>query len=263
MRRFTSFDGIQIAYQEWTPDAEAAGGLPPVVLHHGFVADANLNWVGPGVVEALVAAGRRVVALDARGHGASDKPRDPARYGEAAMARDLRLLLEVIGADRVDLVGYSMGAVVALEVAAGGDEAAARVRRLVVGGVGAAVVELGGVDTRVVPRAALAEALLAGDPASITDSQAARFRLLADTVGADREALAAEVMAAHPEAIALDRIAVPTLVLAGRDDPLARRPEVLAAAIRGATLRLVDGDHLSAVVAADFAPAIVAFLAQP
>ena len=88
MERFVSFDGTEIAYQEWGSDR----GAPPVVLHHGYVVDANVNWVLPGVVDALVAAGRRVVAPDARGHGASGKPHDPARYGEDRMARDLGVL---------------------------------------------------------------------------------------------------------------------------------------------------------------------------
>src|ERR1035438_9843763 len=114
----------------------AAGALPPVFLHHGFIANADINWVRPGIVAALTNAGRQVVALDARGHGSSDKPHDPSYYGEEKMARDLRQLFDSIGAVRVDLVGYSMGAIVSL-IAASQDE---RIRRLVVGGVGSGVV---------------------------------------------------------------------------------------------------------------------------
>jgi len=44
MDRFTSFDGVEIAYQTWG----AAGALPPVILHHGFIVDANFNWGFPG-----------------------------------------------------------------------------------------------------------------------------------------------------------------------------------------------------------------------
>ena len=86
---FESFDGVVIAYYTWGADDPAR---PPVVLHHGFAVNANLNWVMPGVVDALVAAGRQVYALDARGHGESGKPYDPASYGERAMSSDLRLL---------------------------------------------------------------------------------------------------------------------------------------------------------------------------
>jgi pimeloyl-ACP methyl ester carboxylesterase len=253
VKQFTAEDGVEIAYDEWgTPSAR-----PPVLLHHGFVADANLNWVGPGVVAALVEAGRHVVALDARGHGRSGKPHDPARYGEQAMARDLRQLIDIVGASEVDLGGYSMGAVVSLIAAA--DEP--RIRRLVVGGVGAGVVELGGVDTRVIDNVALVAALEADDPATITDPEAAGFRLFADATGGDRLALAAHARVVHATPIALDRITAPTLVLVGDADPLAARPHVLADAIPDARLELVSGDHLGALGDPRAAPAMVDFLA--
>ena len=124
MNSFKTWDDIEIAYQEWGAESTHS---PPVVLHHGFVADARANWVIPGVVDALVAAGLRVIAPDARGHGSSEKPHDPARYGEQRMARDLGVLLDVIDEPEVDLVGYSMGAIVSLIYASGGE----RVRRLV------------------------------------------------------------------------------------------------------------------------------------
>jgi len=257
MKRFASFDGTEIAYQEWASEIGSAS-LPPVVLHHGFIADANLNWVGPGVVAALVRAGRSVVALDARGHGASGKPHDPGFYGEDKMVKDVRQLFDLIGAQQVDLVGYSMGATVSL-LAASQDS---RVRRLVVGGVGASIVEQGGVDSRAVSREAIAAALQAPAPGGIENLVAARFRALADMIGADREALAAHTRSAHVSGIPLSRITAPTLVLAGTQDQLAGRPEVLAAAIPHARLLLIPGDHLSAVTNPGFAPAIVEFLAS-
>ncbi|GAA3193849.1 alpha/beta fold hydrolase [Dactylosporangium siamense] len=252
MDRFISFDGTGIAYQVWGGPSP----LPPVVLHHGFVVDATTNFVAPGVVAALVAAGRRVVAPDARGHGASDKPHDPDRYGEDVMARDLAGLLDTLGLDTVDLVGYSMGAVVAAIFASGGKG----VRRLVLSGVGAGVVELGGLDTRAMPPAEVAAVLLTSSESAIGASPAAPFRRLADAVGADRAALAAQVHAAHRTPIALDRITAPTLVLTGQDDPLAARPEVLAGAIPGARWRVVSGDHLTALRSPAYTPALVEFV---
>jgi pimeloyl-ACP methyl ester carboxylesterase len=253
MNRFRSFDGTEIAYREW-----GDGQGPPVVLQHGFAVDMNVNWVAPGVVQALLDAGRRVVALDARGHGSSAKPHDPDFYGEAKMARDLTALLELIGFEEVDLVGYSMGAVVSL-IAASSDD---RIRRLVIGGIGASAVELGGVETRLRPPGVLNAALLADDPAAIEDPGIAAFRTLADAVGADREALAAQASRPHNTPIPFDRIDAPTLLIAGDRDPLAQRPEVLADAIPGARLLVVAGDHLQAVGAPEFAPAIVDFLAS-
>ena len=251
--RVRQADGIEVAVHRWG----APGDLPPVVLQHGFAADSFLNWQYTGVLRGLLDAGREVVAVDARGHGQSDKPHDPARYGERAMAADLRAVADRLEFDEYDLAGYSMGGIVALLVATTDP----RVRRLVVGGIGAGVVEVGGVDTRTLPTAALVAALEADDPASVTDPTAVAFRRLADGVGADRQALAAHARVVHAEPIALGDIGVPTLVLAGDDDPRAVRPEVLADAIPGSTLTVVPGDHLSAVAATGFITALVDFLA--
>jgi len=255
VQSFKSWDDTQIAYQEWGGEGRASS--PAVVLHHGFVVDANANWVAPGVVGALLAAGRRVIAPDARGHGASEKPHDPARYGEERMARDLGVLLDTVGAEEVDLVGYSMGAIVSLIYASGGE----RVRRLVVGGVGSGVIECGGVDRRAVSNESIIEALSAEDPASLRSPEASAFRGLADALGADREALIAQASSIYRGNIALGAITAPTLVLAGDADPLAVRPEVLAEAIPDATLRIVSGNHIEAIADPSFTRSIVDFLA--
>jgi len=253
MNSFKTWDDIEIAYQEW---GEGSTQSPPVVLHHGFVADAEANWVVPGVVDALVGAGRRVIAPDARGHGSSEKPHDPARYGEQRMARDLGVLLDVVDEPEVDLVGYSMGAIVSLIFASGGE----RVRRLVVGGVGSGVIECGGVDRRAVSNESIIQAL-SSDDASHLAPPAAAFRTLADSVGADRKALLAQAASIYRGEIPLQRISAPTLVLAGDADPLAVRPEVLADAIPDARLRIVSGDHMQAIGDPRFTASIVDFLA--
>lgn len=254
MNRFVTTDGVHLSYYEWgTPN-----GSRPVVLHHGFAVDAHSNWVLPGIVDTLVGAGHHVVGIDARGHGTSDKPHDPAVYGENIMSRDLSILLDVLEYTEVDLVGYSMGGVVAA-ITATRD---ARVRRLILGGVGCAIVELGGVDRRIFDGSAVVDVLLAENPDEFAGSPARAFRTLADAVGADRHALVAQLKAAHRAPIPLGNISAPTLVLAGEDDPLATKPEMLAAAIRGARCQTVPGDHLGAVRAPEFAKAIVEFFAR-
>jgi pimeloyl-ACP methyl ester carboxylesterase len=252
-KRFTTWDELEIAYQEWGRRDSA----PPVVLHHGFVADAKANWVSTGVVDALLKEGRWVVAPDARGHGSSAKPHDPAAYGEQRMARDLAVLLDLLAVSQIDLVGYSMGAIVALLLASGDQ----RVHRLVVGGVGSGVIECGGVDRRAVSNESIVQALGVADRATLTDAGARAFRTLADAVGADREALLAQAAAVFRGQIALERITAPTLVLAGDVDPLAVRPEVLVAAIADARLKLVSGDHMGAIGDPCFTRSMVDFLA--
>jgi pimeloyl-ACP methyl ester carboxylesterase len=257
VKRFSSWDGIEIAYHEWGEET----GSVPVVLHHGFVADTAANWLATGVVEALLAAGHRVIAPDARGHGQSEKPHDPARYGEQRMSKDLAVLLDTIGATQVDLVGYSMGAVVALLFASDERKVRPKVRRLVVGGVGSGVVECGGVDRRAVSNESIIEALSADDPASIASTAAAAFRALADALGADRGALVAQARSVYRGGVALDRITAPTLILAGADDPMAARPEVLAEAIPNAVLQTLAGNHIEALGDPLFTRSIVNFLA--
>src|SRR5262245_29492162 len=99
-------DGVDIAFLD-------EGEGDPVVLIHGFASTAAVNWVHPGWVTTLTRAGRRAIALDNRGHGASSKLYDPADYHSAKMAGDVHALLDHLGIGRADVLGYSMGARIA------------------------------------------------------------------------------------------------------------------------------------------------------
>jgi pimeloyl-ACP methyl ester carboxylesterase len=252
--RVPGADGVAVAVHRWG----SPGELPPVYLQHGFVADTRLNWVGTGTVAVLLSAGREVVGVDARGHGRSDKPHDPAAYGERRMADDLRRVADALGHDSFDLAGYSMGATVAMLTAA----TDRRVRRLVVGGAGASFVEPGGAERHAALMARLAAALEAADVADVRDPATVDFRRMADALAADRHALAAHARAVHARDADLAAITAPTLVLAGDADPLAARPEALAAAIPGARVTVVPGDHSTALRTPAFAAALVGFLGE-
>jgi pimeloyl-ACP methyl ester carboxylesterase len=245
MERFPSFDGVELAYQ-------VTGAGPPVVLLHGFAADSERNWVRPGVAAALEAAGRRTVLLDARGHGRSDKPHEPAAYADGAMARDVMCLLEHLGVDSVDVCGYSMGARTAMTLAASGD----RMRSATFGGVGRRL------GSRAMAERAptIGEGLLAGDAATIDDPVARAFREFADSTDADLAALSAFQRAGAFPRTDLSTIEVPTLVIAGADDRLAGSPHDLAERIPGAEVKVVSGDHLSAVFDPAFSQEIIGFL---
>ncbi len=97
---FTASDGVNIHYLE-------AGQGSPVVLVHGYTGTAEGNWFLNGVAEAL-AENHRVVALDCRGHGKSDKPHDPEKYGPQ-MARDVLELMDHLDIVKAHVHGYSMG----------------------------------------------------------------------------------------------------------------------------------------------------------
>ncbi len=69
-RRFSS-DGVDIAFIDVAPQGRDLD--EPILLIHGFASNLRINWVNPRWVETLSHAGRRVVAFDNRGHGASQK----------------------------------------------------------------------------------------------------------------------------------------------------------------------------------------------
>jgi len=79
----------------------------PILLIHGFASNAATNWVDPLWVRTLTQDGRRVIAIDNRGHGQSEKLYEPERYGAPEMARDSVRLLDHLGIDKVDVLGYS------------------------------------------------------------------------------------------------------------------------------------------------------------
>ncbi|WP_330229681.1 alpha/beta hydrolase [Nocardia sp. NBC_00508] len=249
MTKFETWDGLELEYRVWE------GEGVPVVLQHGVVADTNANWMSTGVVGALRSAGHTVVSLDARGHGRSDKPHEPERYSWHGMARDVRALYDELGFDEVIQVGYSMGGVISLLVAAA-DE---RVRRLAVGGIGSGVLDCGGVDRRVIDLPDL-QAAMRGDGAGASRT-AMMFRVLADAVHADLDAIHALATGLDDRPIeSLSDVTVPALVLAGDHDPFAAEPERLAEALPNGTLTVVPGDHLMAVLAPVFHTALVGFL---
>lgn len=256
MERFTTSDGIGIAYEY---DDSAPAGLPPVVMLHGFALSSQISWGNSSVADALADAGRRTLQVDLRGHGESDGPDDPGAYGEARMAQDVRELLDFIELEHYDLVGYSIGAITALLLAASDP----RVRRLVVSGIGGAVVELGGVDTREIPGDLIAEGLRASDVATLQHPLSTAWRSFVDTLGGNRRAIAHQALAMHAEPLPLDQITAPTLVLVGTADNLARNPALLADAIDGARLQLIPGtDQLDTVLHEVYAPSVAAFLGE-
>jgi pimeloyl-ACP methyl ester carboxylesterase len=239
-------------------EAEARGAGLPVALVHGFASDRGLNWQVTGWLDALPRAGRRAIALDCRGHGRSDKPHDPAAYTIERMADDVDCVLDAFGVERADLVGYSMGAMIVLNLLLRRPE---RARRVVLGGIGDAALA-GGPNERALR---IAAALEAPSAAAVTGAVERRFRKFAERPGTDLRALAACMRGPRPPVsdAELARIRTPVLVVTAEGDAVAGPARRLPAAIPGARHVVLGGrDHLNAVGDRRFREAVLAFLAE-
>jgi len=239
-------DGVSIHYEEF-------GSGPPIVLVHGFASSLRDNWELTGWVNRLVSAGRRVIALDCRGHGDSDKPHDPVAYSEDKMSGDVIRLMDLLGIERTDLMGYSMGGAIALDLILHQPQ---RFRRAVLGGVGTLL--RGATEST-----AISDALATDDPSAISSPLARAFREFAEQRGNDLKALAACIRRGRtsPDAQAMASVHIPVLVAVGEKDDLISGADQLAAAIPGARLITVpDRDHITVVADSRFKEPILAFL---
>lgn len=240
---------VEIAYLD-------EGEGEPIVLVHGFASTKEVNWVQPGWVSTLNRAGRRTVALDNRGHGASSKLYDPAAYHSAAMADDVRALLDHLKIERADIMGYSMGARITAFLAV---KHAYRVRSVILGGLGIHLVEGIGLPE------SIAEALEAGSLADINDPTGQAFRAFAEQTKSDLRALAACIRGSR-QTLTREEVAAiraPVLVAVGTRDLVAGSAQALAALFPGArALDIPNRDHMLAVGDKVYKEGVVDFLNQ-
>lgn len=230
------------------------GEGPAILLIHGFGSNRAVNWVYPGWVDFLVKMGRRVIALDNRGHGESTKFYDPAAYGADRMAEDAGALADALGVAEFDVMGYSMGARISAFLALKRPQA---VRSVVLGGMG------WGLITGIGSPEPIASALEAEALKDVKDREGRMFRVFAEQTKSDRRALAACMRSSRQKIAAEEvaRIDVPVLVAVGTEDEVAGSPAKLAALMpRAEVFAIEKRNHMSAVGDKTFKARVEAFL---
>lgn len=240
---------VEIAYLD-------EGEGDPIVLVHGFASSKNVNWVYPGWVSELRKDGRRVIALDNRGHGESEKLHDPAQYDIATMASDVIALMDHLGIPRADVMGYSLGSRMTAVLA---HDEPQRLRSAILGGIGIGLIEGGG------PGDNVAVALEAPSLEDVTDPVGRTFRAFADQTRSDRRALAACLrgsrrLMTRQEAADID---VPVLIAVGSNDEIAGSAEALGRIIpQSQVLAIPNRDHMRAVGDKVYKTGVIDFLSQ-
>lgn len=240
-------DGIEIAFID-----RGKGG--PVLLIHGFASNMTDNWVDSNWVKRLNKAGFRAIAYDNRGHGMSEKFYDKAFYGTEKMAEDAWRLLKHLRIGRAEVIGYSMGALIAARLTMRHPEC---VRHAIFGGYGINMVN--GVTTE----ALIVGAMEAESIDELTDDLARTLRTSADRTRSNRRALAA---CAHVAAETiprgdLEKISVPVLVAVGTGDTIGGSAKELAELMTDArAFDIQRCDHITAVRDEAFKDGVLVFL---
>ncbi|HEU4807728.1 MAG TPA: alpha/beta hydrolase [Homoserinimonas sp.] len=245
-----SVDGVTIAtYEFGDPDAR------PALLVHGFASSGLLNWRNSGWVRDLLRADYRVIAIDQRGHGESDKPHSPDAYTIDLLVADVQQVLDTFMLDEVDYVGYSLGARVGWRSAV---SMPGRIRRLVLGGI-----PDGDPLTRF--RVDEARAFIA-DGTPIGDRLTATYlKMAAGIRGNDLTALVSlvEGMRGGPQPDPANPPTQPALFATGSEDPILAASQSLASAVPlGSFYEIPGRGHFNAPTARGFRDAAVEFLGR-
>lgn len=214
----------------------------PVLLLHGITVSFAGNFAPFGWIAALNARGLQVIGLDFPGHGGSDKPHDPSAYGTTALGQAVLALLDQLGLERVGLLGYSLGSIVALDLL---HRQPARWAPSVLIATGDGLLGLPPhTPAQLMPR--LAAALRRPEKPRDLPDHVAQYWRFAEKIGGDREAAAVCAGASYPPCRTdqAAQVQAPVLVISGAQDPvLGQGPRLAAALPQGRYLEIAGTDH--------------------
>ncbi len=240
---FQTSDGIRIHYLE-------EGQGVPVVLIHGYTGTADGNWFANGIAASL-AKTNRVIALDCRGHGLSDKPHEEKRYVPPRLERDVIELLDHLHLQRAHVHGYSMGGDIVTEILARDQD------RVITASYGGSGVEE--VDRQQI-------ALVPADSSGVDPREAAAEKQLEALPNQDVVALSALKRAYGTRwgraEIDLGAVHVPVLAIVGEFDEPNRRLTRMKRELRDFHYVILPGrSHLTAIMAGYMPPEYLQTLA--
>jgi len=218
---------------------------------HGLFSSAQMNWIKFGHAALLAGQGFEVIMPDLRAHGASAAPHDLADYPPDVLVRDVFALVEALGLEEFDLVGFSLGARTSASAVIEGLSP----RRLVLAGMG--LEGLTGWHRRsafFIDAIDRYDEIRHGDPAFLA-------KQFMKSMGVDRVAARRLLESVRDVKVeSLGRISMPTLLLCGEDDNDNGSPQALVDALPDARLELIPGTHMSSVTERAMGEEIAAFL---
>lgn len=236
---FTSFDGARIYYED-------AGKGKPVVLVHGFMNTGD-SWKNTPLYKDLLDNNYRVITLDLRGNGKSDKPHDPQAYANDAEAKDIMGLTKMLKIKKYDIIGYSRGSIITSRVLVLDKHAS----KAILGGMGADFT-----DPMWPRRIMFYNALSGKDVPELADM----IKHVKDS-GLDMTALACqqkEQPSTSPQELA--KLNNPVAIICGDQDQDDGSGSALANLIPGSIFIQVPGNHGAAAHSQEFADSALRFL---
>jgi pimeloyl-ACP methyl ester carboxylesterase len=238
---FKSFDGTKIYY-------EVKGTGEPVLLVHGFIVNGQ-SWKRTELYKDLIAEGYKVIILDQRGNGFSDKPHDSTAYDNDAEAKDIMSLMKHLKIKKYSAVGYSRGSIIVARLLA----LDKNIKKAVIGGMGA---EFTNPEW---PRRIMFYHALRGD--SVPELKAMVENVKKQ--GLDQQALA-YLQRSQPSTSkeVLGNVKQPVLIICGDKDSDNGSAKELADLFKHPTYKVTPGDHGGASRTAEFSGEVIKFLKQ-